>query len=133
MAAYSLLDEVWAEPFSNPPPDFTSQQAQPLPQRTQPLSTVENADLLRAEPKSMQVSADLVNRRDNAGTEDLIRRLQQQVKYLENRLAAISDSNGTQTQRQRHMNTNEFLTYIATGAFMIFILDSFLQFGQRLK
>lgn len=135
MAAYSLLDEVWAEPFANPPPEFTlQQQAQPLPQRAQPLTTVENPDLLRSDRIQRQLPTKLIETENVAetSTDELVNRLQQQIAYLENKLKGMAEGS-VGAKRQRQMNTNEFLTYIATGAFLIFILDSFLQFGHRLR
>ncbi len=129
-ASYSLLSEVWNEPWTEPFTNFGDQTIISTP-------AVQNADLLSEKPQQQPITvkpnviAPPIPEKLSSQTE--LQELREHVKYLESIIHEKASRDKRPIISTMKVSSNDFLIYIAIGAFFIFIFDSFLQLGSRLK
>ena len=150
MPSYSLLDEVWTEPFANPvmnddedlfagaglKQNSTSKSstfsyaAQPTADQSPFVSTPNNLAGHTADMRQPIKTHTSIDYQPN-DYRDQILMLQNRINLMEETLTRLQ-ANQSQTLLPA-TNQNDVILYLATGAFFIFILDAFLKFGRRIQ
>lgn len=117
MSTYSLLEEVWSEPFANMSP-----------------FNVENADLLEKKAVDNSLSRATLNTNSDP-TDNLteITAYKNQIAILTNQIGQLKQSLSESTPVKQLSNNNDLLIFIISGAFFVCVLDSFFNFGRRLS
>ena len=152
MAAYSLLSEVWNESLSesfsgmsNIDPSASEQiyDAKAVSQNIANIPSPLDDTFSMAGPTTTSTNPrhiysdppDASQRKESLLSVDQeILRLKQHIAYLESVILNGQHKTLKNTQiSNSQISTNDLMLYIATGAFLIFVLDSFLQLGTRLK
>ena len=136
MASYSLLEEVWALPQQH-----TITRESPFPvTRESPVAVTresshrvpENADLLAKASTVADVPEPSLSKDGMTDCQTRIQLLEMEIDSLRQALSS-GIPRAEKTAFGLDMTRNDLMFYVASGVFTLFLLDSFLNAGLKLR